>query len=253
MNIKVKNLQSRTTEVWDNYYTSIENGPVGNLYPNENLVRIVSTIRNGINLNNKEYFNLQGKENTNRVNFKGNALELGFGHVSNLIMMKEKGFTPYGLEVSRESVKRGKKRLKILNIKNISLNTWVPNKIPFPKNYFSFIYGLQCIYYCLDFKGILNEIFRVLKPQGYFYFSFFSNKHHYYKYINKIKIGKLFDIVEWSSNHPSIKIRNALLIKVKNRESLNKLFYKASEKRIFTEETDFSPIFNSWWHIYGKK
>lgn len=245
--------QNKATKVWNSYYKSMEDGPVGNLYPSEPLIRVVSTIRKGINVDDKLYFGDEGKENTNRTNFFGDALELGFGHVSNLLMMDEKGFKPFGLEVSEESIKRGNDRLKILNKKNIELSLWEPTKIPFSDQQFGFIYGLQCIYYCLDLESVINEIFRVLKPGGYFYFSFFSDKHHYFRYINTINEGKLFDIVEWNDNHPSLRIRKAPLAKIKNKDSLYKLFGKASELRIFTEETDFSPVFNSWWHIYGKK
>ena len=59
--------------------------------------------------------------------------------------------------------------------------------------------------------------------------------------------------MEWNDNHPSLRIRKAPLAKIKNKGSLEKLFDKASELRIFTEENDFSPVFNSWRHIYGKK
>lgn len=247
------NNQDKATIVWNDYYKSREEGPLGNLYPNENLIRVVSTIRKGININSETYFGDKGMENKNRTNFHGEVLELGFGHVSNLIMMKEKGFKPFGLEVSEESIKRGRQRLELLNIKNIELDLWVPTKIPFKNEKFNFVYGLQCIYYCLDLDNVISEIFRSLKPGGYFYFSFFSDKHDYFKYSNTIKNGKLFDIVEWSNNHPNTRIRKSPLARVKSKDCLIKLFERASEIRVFTEETDFSPLFNSWWHVYGKK
>ena len=103
--------QNKATNVWNSYYKSMEDGPVGNLYPSESLIRVVSTIRKGINVNEKLYFGDKGKENTNRTNFLGHALELGFGHVSNLLMMDEKGFKPFGLEVSEESIENSKKIL----------------------------------------------------------------------------------------------------------------------------------------------
>ncbi len=246
-------IQNKATTVWDEYYKSREDGPLGNLYPNENLVRVVSTIRKGINVDSEIYYGDQGKENANRENFSGKALELGFGHVSNLMMMREKGFKSYGLEVSGEAVTRGRERLKQQDIDDIKLDLWTPTKIPFSDEKFDFVFGLQCIYYCIHLDEVIGEIFRVLKPGGYFLFSFFADKHDYLKYTNIIKEGNLYDIVEWSDAHPNPRIRKSPLAQLKNKENLYKLFDESSESRVFTEETDFAPIFNSWWYIYGKK
>ena len=68
--------QNKATKVWNSYYKSMEDGPVGNLYPSEPLIRVVSTIRKGINVDDKLYFGDEGKENTNRTNFFGKASEL---------------------------------------------------------------------------------------------------------------------------------------------------------------------------------
>ena len=81
MNTNIKNTEV-SRKVWNEFYSSQEAGPVGQQYPNEPLVRIISTLRKGINFDSKEYFGDQGKENSNRIGFTGSALEIGFGHVS---------------------------------------------------------------------------------------------------------------------------------------------------------------------------
>ena len=242
-------------EVWESYYRSIEEGPVGLLYPCEPLVRIVSTIRKGINFDSSKYYGDQGNENKNRFNFRGEALEIGFGHISNLLMLNEKGFTATGLEVSEEAILRGNLRLeKINNNKGIKLEKWSDlSKLPYKNNQFDFICGMQCIYYNNDLQNIIDEIYRCLKPKGYFAFSFFSNRHEYMKYIDIVKEEKLYNIVKWSQKHPNPRIRGAFLSAPKNSDDLLQIFSKFSSKRVFKEESDFAPVFSSWWYIYGQK
>ena len=243
-------------EVWNNYYISHGEGDAGRLYPNEPLVRIVSTLRKGISFDNARYFDDAGLENKNRLDMNGYALEIGFGHPSEMLMMRDKGFTCKGLEVSKEAVERGKARLERLNVgeDQISLDFWEnPGELPYKDNEFDMIYALQCIYYNNDFERIVSEIYRCLKPGGHFAFSFFSERHDYIKYIDIIEERELYNIVKWANNHPNPRLVGAPLVQPKPKECLNKLFDKFSEKRIFTEESNFCPTFNSWDYIYGKK
>ena len=78
-------------------------------------------------------------------------------------------------------------------------------------------------------------------------------KHDYHKYIDILEEGDLYNIVRWSDNHPSYRIRGGVLVQPKSKDDLMKMFSVASDVRIFTEETDFTPTFNSWWYIYGRK
>ena len=239
-------------QIWDNYYKTIEEGSVGCLYPNEPLVRIISTVRKGINFDAKTFFGDEGNENKNRGNFMGDCLEIGFGHTSNLLMMEDKGFLPTGIEVSKEAVIRGKTRIKKLK-SSINLIEWNDLKtLPFEDNRFDVIYGLECIYYNVDLCNILEEVKRCLKPNGYFAFSFFSQKHDYHKYIDIVSVEEKYNVVKWSDSHPNPRIRGAILSQPRSKEELFKLFDEFGERRVFTEESDFSPTFNSWWYIYGK-
>jgi SAM-dependent methyltransferase len=246
----------KSRDVWDEYYKSIELGDVGNLYPNEPLIRIISTLKKGINLHSIDYFDDKGEENSNRSGFVGNALEIGFGHVSNLMMFNDKGFSCTGLEVSNEAVCRGNLRLskEAISQESIRLVEWTDlTKLPFEDNSFDFIYGLQCLYYNVDLINIIGEINRCLAPGGHFAFSFFSKNHDYQKFIDVIEEKENFDIVKWSENHPNSRIKGAILAQPTSKEDLCVLFDCFSEKRVFTEDSDFSPTFNSWWYIYGRK
>ena len=135
-------------EVWNNYYISHGEGDAGRLYPNEPLVRIVSTLRKGISFDNARYFDDAGLENKNRLDMNGYALEIGFGHPSEMLMMRDKGFTCKGLEVSKEAVERGKARLERLNVgeDQISLDFWKnPGELPYKDNEFDIVASMRLL------------------------------------------------------------------------------------------------------------
>jgi SAM-dependent methyltransferase len=245
-------MNNKSIKIWDEYYQSIQEGAVGNLYPNEPLIRIVSTIKKGIHFDNK-YYEDKGSEQANRFGFNGKALEIGFGHIANLKMLQDKGFEPFGIEVSQESINRAKITLELNNNKDIKVDLWEPPFLKFDDSSFDLICGLQCIYYNEDLPLVIKEIFRCLKPNGIFAFSFFGSNHDYMKYIDVIEEFDLYNHVKWSDNHPNYRIRGAELSQPKSKDDLKKLFSGSKELRVFTEEGDFAPMYHSWWYVYGTK
>lgn len=248
--IKKKNLQKFTSNIWNEYYISQQKGNwVGNEYPTEPLIRYISNLRKHPK-NKVAYFNDAGKELNIKKNFKGNALEIGFGTLANLLFLKKKGFKCKGLEVSSNSVERAERYIKENNIKNIKTYLWNKDKIiPFKENSFDLIVGLQCVYYNLDFDMFLKEIKRVLKPGGRFFFSFFSNNHDYIKYTDVVDNNK--NLVKWNNKHPNKRIRGSVLFQPKNKKHLKKIFKDFKKIQIFTYEFDQLPLFQSWWYING--
>ena len=80
--------QSSTSNIWNEYYASQEEGNwVGNQYPTEPLIRYISNLRKSPT-NKMEYFNDTGRELKLKKNYKGQALEIGFGTLANLIFFK---------------------------------------------------------------------------------------------------------------------------------------------------------------------
>ncbi len=257
MKLKVNNknlnkIQIHTSNIWNEYYISQETGNwVGNQYPTEPLIRHISNLRKSPT-NKLKYFNDVGKELKIKKNFKGDALEIGFGTLANLIFLKDKGYRCQGLEVSSDSVNRSQKYLKQNKIKNIKTYVWKNSPIiPYSSDTFDLIVGLQCVYYNLDFKLFISEIKRVLKPNGKFFFSFFSNRHDYIKFIDIVDKKK--NLVKWSKNHPNKRIRGSVLFQPKNKKHLLSLFKNFKNKRVFTYEFDQIPMFQSWWYISGNK
>ncbi len=243
-----RQLQDKTIEVWDNLYLSYEKGkPLGILYPTEALVIFIATQKKPKSLGG--YFDDKGKEYSVRNAFSGNALEIGFGSIANLKMVEEKGYKCYGLEVSSEAVRRGKKQLKNEGLETIKLAHWNPTKIPFPDNFFSLVYGLQCIYYNLKINKVIKEVERVLSPGGVFLFSFFSTSHTYMDYINSVS-GV---ISRWSKNHPNPRLRGCYFIQPQSKNELAEWFSDFKDVRVFTTESDQTLLFESWWYVSGNK
>lgn len=240
------------SQIWEGYYKSLDAGPSGNLYPNEPLVRFVSNLRRD-QTSPQSYFRNAGRENQLRLQHSGQALEIGFGHTSNLMMLAEKGFRSYGLEVSLEAVSRGNTRL--LNqpyAPLISLDFWDGAQLPFDDSQLDLVISLQSCYYNLDFEYFRDEVFRVLKPGGSFFFSFFSSRHEYMNYVDLIRQSDSYDVVKWSAKHPNERIRGAQLIRFRSKHELG-IFFNANNVRVFTEESDQLPMFQSWWYVAGER
>ena len=244
-----KEMQLHSTDAWNKNYERYEKGNwIGIQYPTEVLVSFVSNLRK-YNADAETYFQDSGKEHSIRNDFSGRALEIGFGPIANLKMVSDKGFECHGLEVSKEAVIRGENAMAEQGIKNIKLKLWEPNLMPFDNDYFSLVFGNQSIYFNLDLEAVVNEVFRVLKPGGYFLFSFFSERHDYMKYIEHVRNG----IVRFGTNHPNPRLRGVYLRFLKSPEELKILFAKFKDVKTFTVESDQTPLFSSWRYVTGVK
>ena len=95
----------------------------------------------------------------------------------------------------------------------------------------------------------MEEVLRILKPNGTFLFSFFSRKHDYISYCDFLAS----DIARFNTNHPNKRLAGATLLSPSSKEDLKKYFDDFSDVKIFTVESDQTPIFESWWYVSGKK
>jgi SAM-dependent methyltransferase len=248
-----KNFQKNSTKIWEGYYKKSEfhNKWLGNQYPNEELIKFISNQRKNP-YDKIRYFEDIKNDFSLKTNFNGNVLEFGFGGLANLLMLQDKGYDCFGLEVSKTSIKQARTYLQQKKIKSINCKLWKPDtKIPFQNKKFKLIFGLQCIYYNLKLSNLIENIYDRLETNGQFLFSFFSNRHEYNKYTKEIDKKK--NIVKWSNDHPSIRIRGATLYQPKTENELKSLFYRFKDLRVFTTESNQLPIFQSWWYITGRK
>lgn len=107
-------------------------------------------------------------ENLN-ISDNDKIMELGHGnckHLSHLLNQKS-NLTYYGLELSELMYKEAE-RINQHFIKNKQAHFFHYNslEIPFSNNYFNKIFTVNTIYFWSNPKHLLDELFRILKPNG---------------------------------------------------------------------------------------
>lgn len=105
-------------------------------------------------------------------------LYIGFGEGKNLLYFAEQGFECYGTELSLGRVERVRALFQN-NGKNADLRQVKSMVLPFENDFFDIVVGWQSLYYNNEegFTKILEEIHRVLKPEGGFLSSLLSSDH----------------------------------------------------------------------------
>jgi SAM-dependent methyltransferase len=237
----------KTEKIWNNLYKSYEkNKPLGIQYPTEAFVIFVSNLKK----DKINYFEDLGREYSLRNYHNGKALEIGFGSIANLLMLRDKGFDCYGAEVSREAIKRGNKIIKERNLTKISLKLIKNSKLLYKKNNFDLISGFQSIYYNLNLNKFINsEVYNILKPGGKFIFSFFANDHSYTKYISRYRDN----IYYFNNSHPNKRLHGCKFYFFKSKKDLLSHF-KSFKKINFFETKSNQTIFKeNWWFVTGEK
>jgi len=232
-----KSPQKANQGIWDNIYTTYErttNIP-GVKYPNEHLLRFL--------LSYKRYAKIS-------QNQKIRVLELGFGPITQMIMMHKLGFMVEGLEVSIESVRRAKEAIKERKLEQfLHVGTYEGPDIPFEDKSFDIIVGLQCVYYNLDQSRFVSECSRVLKDNGVIFFSFFSPRHGYMKYIS----GKPGGIVEFTKEHPNPQLVGLKSFLFSGRRQFEQIYGKFFKIDVGLKEYDLLEVFQSWFFLRGQK
>lgn len=245
--------QTKNSEIWDALYKAWESGTgVGISYPTEALVIFLSNLAKGQGV--AEYFDDLGSEKSSKRRGGGNAVEIGFGSVANLKLLREFDFFTSGVEVSLEAVERGRKALQSeadRRFREIELSIWNPiNPLPFPRQSIDLVVGLQCVYYNLDFNHFLREVHRVLRPGGRLLMSFFTPRHDYLRYSEPVSAG----LIQFSQDHPNPRLRGLTLLSPGSKEDLDNLFQsRFRDISIFTTESDQTPIFESWWYVDARR
>lgn len=162
-----------------------------------------------INLNqrfwNREYFAPNVEEFIFRlkpillnqyINFKKKkefkVLDFGCGEGSNIKYLSDAfNFTPYGVDISYPSIKECKK--KIYKFKNNFKIIKPQPKLSdnFYNTKFDLIISIQTLYYLSneDLKTRLLSFKKMLKPNGYVFFTMMSTKMEYWRYYSNKKVN----------------------------------------------------------------
>lgn len=141
--------------IWDEVFKSQEWGK----YPSESLIQFVAR-----NFYKSERGDIR-------------ILEVGCGTGANLWYISREGFQAYGVDGSDVAIKKANDRMIS---ENLIVNLQVADivNLPFSNNFFDLVIDVECIY-CNNSENtkiILEEIKRVLKPDGKFYSRTFSDK-----------------------------------------------------------------------------
>lgn len=112
---------------------------------------------------------------------KGNReikiLEVGSGDGNNLWYLKKEGFNICGIEISQERIDNARLRLSEDDL-NVEIKKGSFTEIDYPDETFDLVIdrgAVTCVNY-EDANTAINEINRVLKENGYFYFNPFSEQ-----------------------------------------------------------------------------
>jgi len=95
-------------------------------------------------------------------------LDLGCGTGKHSIFLAQKGFSVYATDISLTGIDIAKKKAGSLNINNIHFKQHDMRSIPFSNNFFNAVICIWTIYHGKldEIRKTVNEIWRVLKPNG---------------------------------------------------------------------------------------
>jgi ubiquinone/menaquinone biosynthesis C-methylase UbiE len=93
-------------------------------------------------------------------------LEIGCGIGTDAIMFAQEGCEYYAIDLSDESLEITKQRFKIYDLSGYFYNINAENMYIFENNFFDMIYSFGVIHHTENPEKILNEIYRILKPDG---------------------------------------------------------------------------------------
>lgn len=136
-------------EGWDNLFSRVEWGR----YPGEELIRFIA----------RTFYKVPDRKAIH-------ILEIGCGTGANLWFLAREGFSAYGLDGSQIALERAESMLKKEGL-SAELRKGDAMNLPFADSSFDAVLDVECIYAnsLADTAVILNEIYRVLKPNGWMY------------------------------------------------------------------------------------
>lgn len=198
---------SEETTLSRNYFDEIEN----HRYKNHPwIIEALST------------FNIKGKK----------VLEIGYGIGTDHLQMAKHGGLMHGLDLTPISYEITKKRFEIYGLHS-ELRIGDGEYLPYPENYFDFVYSFGVIHHTPDTQIIINEIYRVLKSGGKCWITVYNKnsiffwwtvylydwilKRGYKKETLKARISR----IEYPNDNPYLVIR---LYKKKEFEGMFRLF-----------------------------
>lgn len=221
-------------QIWDAYYGGYQQGSVvpGVKYPNEHLVRFMASLPSDDRPSD------------------ATVLEVGFGNITNMLMMRSFGYRVRGLEVSISAVERAREAISQRGLESeIQVAAFDGGTLPIETGSVDIVVALQCIYYNLDQSLIAQECARVLKPGGRLFLSFFTPRHQYMEFI----VGEPGGVVQFDDKHPNPSLRGLKLFLFGSKEQLRAEYARYFNVQVGRIEDETIPLFQSWWYLTGQR
>jgi ubiquinone/menaquinone biosynthesis C-methylase UbiE len=138
--------------IWDLYATVYDSLPK-NFKPYQELVEeIVGEVR--------------------KCSDKGRVLDAGCGTGNYSLALAKLGYDVTGIDFSESMLKRADKKKGNINSGNLQfLRLDLTGKLPYPDNYFDCLLSIHSLYTISETGPVLNEYYRVLRPNGTFVLS----------------------------------------------------------------------------------
>ncbi|HYN44748.1 MAG TPA: class I SAM-dependent methyltransferase [Candidatus Limnocylindrales bacterium] len=156
---------------WDSTWEMVFQTQEWGKYPSEELVRFIA----------RNFYKVPDRK-------KIKMLDIGCGTGASTWYLSREGFSAYGIDGSETAIKIAKERFKNENLEG-EFNVGDFIKLDYPTNFFDCVIDVVALQHnapeCL--KVILDEIFRVLKPNGKIFSIVLSNKSKLSKESNACK------------------------------------------------------------------
>ena len=133
----MQEIRVRGVKKWASFYRQGS----GNVYPDENLVRLI-------------------RGRYMEIPRSGRVLDVGFGRGANLVMLAQSGFEAHGLEVSEESIEAARELASLTGCR-FHLGLLTGTNIPYPDHAFDIIVSWNAVYY-YGKRSLVAEYQRVL-------------------------------------------------------------------------------------------
>lgn len=111
-----------------------------------------------------------------------------------------KTWSSYGLDITDEMIKECKK-----NHPSVVLRKGLAENLPFPDSYFDFVTCYSFLDHLKDTSYFYNEVYKVLKPGGSFFFGLSPNSH-FYNAIQLIEHYKNYNLARFN---PELEFKKA--------------------------------------------
>lgn len=153
---------------WDRCWSAAENQP---WYPDEQVVRFLARyIVRRMGFASSEVKFVEGDK-------PARGLDLGCGKGRHVVLMSELGIEAWGSDISQLGLDFTRDWLKSKNLEG-TLDLASVDKQPYEDEFFDFVICHGVLDHCLagPRMGSINEVNRILKPGGYYFFSVISEE-----------------------------------------------------------------------------